>query len=314
MTSEQERARDEELPGRSLDVAPTRLRGSGGGRGRGLTVLAAVAVVIAGAVGLAQVTNRTDRSIALVQPSAATTSRPDVTAPVDVAVASPTLGPVAAILDRTSTRLRPSDLAARVRDGSLEGQLVFVDGELSVRPVGCRSLATVRTACVDLAIPGLGLPVHAAQPSMVWSPAPPLGAWLVTVARAGALVYLGSLVPDRDVPTSIPALERRLAGSPGKQPEGTLFQANGTLVTNIPSPCNNLCPPPPPYLADGRSWSNPALPETGTVVSVVRNAPEIPADTERFDGTFLLSRTGDGTEWQVVARYVPAHSIRVQVP
>jgi hypothetical protein len=277
-------------------------------------VLAVVAVVIAGAVGMAQVTNRTDRPIAVVASPAATPTGPEVTTSVDEAVASPTLGPVAAILDRTSARLKPSDLAAQVRDGSLEGQLVFVDGELSVRPVGCRSLATVRTACVDLAIPGLGLPVHAAQPSMALSPSPPLGAWLVTVARAGTLVYLGSLVPDRDVPTSIPELERQLADRARERLEGTLFQANGTLVTNIPSPCNNLCPPPPPYLADERNWDNPALPETGTAVSVVRNAPEIPVDTERFDGTFLLSRTGDGTQWQVVARYIPSHSIRVQVP
>ena len=134
------------------------------------------------------------------------------------------------------------------------------------------------------------------------------------VVRAGGLVYLGSLLPDRDVPASIPDLDRQLAGVGRDAQPGSLFQANGTLVTNIPSPCNDLCPPPPPYFADGRNWSNPALPETGTVVDVVKNAPEIPLDTERFDGTFLLGRDRDGTGWQVVARYVPANAVRVQVP
>ena len=311
VTSEPERARDEEPPGRSLDVAPTRLRGSGGGRGRAIAALTMVALVIAGAVGLAQATTHIDRPIAIVAPPASAS----IAAPTpSMASASTPPGPVAALLDRTSPRLRPADLAAQIRDGSLENRLVFVDGELSTTPVGCRSLATVRVGCVDLAIPGVGVPVHAAQPWLVRAPAPPLGAWLVTVVRAGALVYLGSLLPDRAVPASIPELDRKLSDAGRDTSPGALFQANGTLVTNIPSPCNNLCPPPPPYLADGRNWDNPALPETGTVVDVVRNAPEIPQDMERFDGTFLLARTSDGSGWEVVARYVPANAVRVQVP
>ena len=314
VTSEPGRQREEEPPARSLDVAPTRLRASGGGRGRGVVVLAAVVAVIAGAVGLAQVTARPDRPIAVVAPSGApAASFPSIRAqPLPQPSASPV--PVAALLDRTAPRLRPADLAVKVHDGSLENRLVFVDGELSAAPVGCHSLATVRVGCVDLAIRGVGVPVHAAEPWLVWAPAPPLGAWLVTVVRAGSLIYLGSLLPDRQVPTGIPELDRELAGGGRATPPGSLFQADGTLVTNIPSPCNNLCPPPPPYLADGRNWDNPALPETGTVVDVVRNAPEIPLDTERFDGTFLLARTGDGDGWQVVARYVPANAVRVQVP
>ncbi len=302
--------REEEPAKRSLDVAPTIVRGSGGGRGRGALALAVVVLVIAGAVGVAMLGGEGQRRIALDAQATPGTVAPES----PVVSSSPVPAPAASILDATPIRLRANDLAAGIRDGSLEGRLVFVDGKLSATPVGCRSLATVRVGCVDLAIPGIGVQVHAAEPSMVWSPAPPLGAWLVTVARAGGLVYLGSLVPQRDVATSVPELERQLAGGAREGSDGTLFQANGTLVTNIPSPCNDLCPPPPPYLADQRNWDDPALPETGTTVDVVRNAPEIPADTERFDGTFLLARTGDGTAWQVVARYVPSRAVRVQVP
>ncbi len=310
---------DEEPPGRSLDVAPTRLRASGGGRGRGVVALAVIGVVIVGAIGLAQLRTETRRPLAVVVPSSAATpaatspARASSTPSPAVASAAPS-DPVAAILDQTSIRLRPADLAEQVHSGALDNRLVFVDGSLATTPVGCRSLATVRVGCVGLAIPGVGVPVHAAQPSLVWAPAPPLGAWLVTVARAGSLVYLGSLLPDRQVPTGIPELDRQLAEGGRTTSPGALFQAKGTLVTNIPSPCNDLCPPPPPYLADGRNWGNPALPETGTVVDVVRNAPEIPLDTERFDGTFLLAKDPDGTGWQVVARYVPANAVRVQVP
>jgi hypothetical protein len=311
VTSEPERAREAEPPGRSLDVAPTRLRGSGGGRGRGVAALAVIAVAIAGGIGLAQVTTNANRPIAIVAPSTPAALATPTPGPVETASTAP--DQVAAILEKTSVRLRPGDLATEVRDGALDNRLVFVDGELSVTPVGCRSLATVRVGCVDLAIHGLGVPVHAAEPWMVWTPAPPLGAWLVTVVRGGGLVYLGSLVPDRQVPSSVPELERQLAEPGGTRPQGSLFQANGTLVTNIPSPCNDLCPPPPPYLADERGWGNPALPETGTPVRVAREAPEIPADTERFEGTFLLARDGEAG-WQVVARYVPSHAVRVQAP
>jgi hypothetical protein len=270
-----------------------------------------VVVVIVSGVGLAQATRYTDRPIAIVAPTATAS----IVAPTPShASASTPPDPVAALLDRTSPRLRPADLAKQVRDGSLENHLVFVDGELSATPIGCRSLATIRVGCVDLAIPGVGVPVHAAQPWLVWAPEPPLGAWLVTVVRAGTLVYLGSLLPDRSAATSLPDLDRQLFNGGRGMSLGSLFQADGTLVTNIPSPCNNLCPPPPPYLADRRNWDNPALPETGTVVDVVRNAPEISLDAERFDGTFLLARTGDGSGWQVVARYVPSRAVRVQVP
>jgi hypothetical protein len=302
MTGAAGTGRDAEPPGRSLEVEPTRLLGSGGGRGRAVTVVGAIALLLAGAVGLAQRGS---------EPRDRTAVAPATTATV-VASVAPTAGPAADVLHATSVRVSAAALAAGVHDGSLDGRLVFVDGTLSAAPVDCRNLAAVRRGCHDLEIAGVGVPVHAADPSVVSRPGPPLGAWLVTVVRADGLVYLGSLVPRRDVPASIAELERQLADQ--AKPAGSLFQANGTLVTNIPSPCNNLCPPPPPYLADEASWDNPALPETGTVVDVVRDAPEIPLDTERFDGTFLLAPTKDGGRWRVVARYVPANAVRVLVP
>ncbi len=260
-------------------------------------------------VALGQLRTPTPPPVARIAPATPpVVSVSDPATPSDAASADP-----ATLADATPPRLRAVDLATQIRDGTLDGRLVFVDGELAVTPVGCTSLATVRRACAELAIPGVGVAVEPAEPSVALAPAP-LGTWLVTVVRAGTLVYLGSLVPDRDVPTSVPALDRQLATAPDDRPQGSLFQANGTLVTNIPSPCNNLCPPPPPYLADGRNWANPALPETGTVVDVARNAAEIPADTERFDGTFLLARGADDGRWQVVARYVPSRAVRVQVP
>jgi hypothetical protein len=307
--------RDEDAPARSLDVAPTPVRDARGGRRRGAIVLAVVGAAIAAAVGSAQLGDvgvahvaEVDHDVVGVAPSG------NASASLAALLASPAIGPAAAIVDATPVRLRPAEVATRVRDGSLDGRLVFVDGVLQVTPVGCRSLATVGHGCVDLAIPGIGVPIRAAQASLAGVAAPPLGAWIVTVARAGSLVYLGSLVPEEDVPAGIPELERQLLDSARDTADGTLFQADTTLVTRVASGCTDVCPPPPPYLADAPATGDPARPEAGTAVEIAIDAPEIPADAGRVDGTFLLARTGNGTQWRVVARYVPSRAVRVLVP
>jgi len=292
---------------RSLDVAPTPLRGSGGGRGRAAFVLGAMGLVLAGAVGVAQLTTRAAPRVAVA------TAGTDASHAVPAA--SPTPLNATAILDGTPARLHPAALAAAVRDGSLDNRLVFVDGDLRVESVDCDNLATVRLGCIQLTIPGLGLPVRAAEPRLAWMPVP-LDAWLVTVARGRALVYLGSLVPDRQLPSSLRDLEQRLIDGPGHgtkdRRDGTLFETNGTLLTGAPPPCTGACPSERPTLAapllvgDGVG--------TETVVDVPANTPDVDLRAQWLGGPFLVTRGRAGAGWQVVARYVPSRAVRVQVP
>ncbi len=139
--------------------------------------------------------------------------------------------------------------------GLIDEQLVFVDGDLRITPVRCQSPAQGSVGCVELEIPGIGLPVWAGGDAIPWRGDPPPGAWIVTVARSRGLVYLGSLVPDPAVPNALDGLTRRLFAGELAEPPRTLFEVDGWLVVNPPSPCYRPgvsatpCPLPVPFLA-----------------------------------------------------------------
>jgi hypothetical protein len=298
---------------RNLDVPPTPLRGPRGGGGLGIAALAGLVGVIAGAVGLAQ----------LAPPPADTPPPPIAEASPAVVVPPPPVAPPAlapdpgAVLARTTPRLSRPALESAVRDGSLDGRLVFVDGVLDVAPVRCQHLAQGSGGCVDLAIPGLGLPVWQGEDASPWRADPPPGAWLVTVARSGGLVYLGSLVPR---PAG--SLEAEdVAAASLREDVGTLFETDGYLVRARDRACAgeppaaSPCAGTPLLVDDEPPVRGIRVPDAGLAVSLASDAPGIDPDAGVVPGTFLVqpARTAGGGV-RVIARYEPARSVRVLVP
>lgn len=303
---------------RNLDVPPGPVRGPRGGGRVAFVALGALVVVVAGAVGLAQVDPappdlaRISFAMPTLAPSASVAETPRGTA---AAEASPD---PSAVLAGTTPRMTRDALEAAVRDDSIEGRLVFVDGTLDVTPVRCQGLAQGFGGCVDLAIPGLGLPVWQGEDTVPWPADPPPGAWLVTMPRAGGLVYLGSLVPR-------PRGQLPLASIAGANPpdsEGTLVEADGYLVTHPVHACYRPavpatpCPPPPPFLAQDEPLPDGMLvSDAGAAVTVASSAPGIDPAATVAEGTYLVQhrQSGEGGAL-VVARYEPSRAVRVLVP
>lgn len=302
---------------RNLDVPPGPVRGPRGGGGAALVAVGLLVAVVAGAVGLAQLApapaDPARISFAVPTPAPSAVAATGAPAGTD----SPAPDPVA-VLAGTTPRMRRDALAAAVRDGSLDGRLVFVDGVLQATPARCQEPAQGSGGCVDLAIRGLGLPVRQGEDAVPWVADPPAGAWLVTVARAGGLVYLGSLVPRQGATP-------RLSGAPvdrTAEEDGTLFEAAGHLVRNPVHPCfrpgvpATPCPPSPPFLADDEPLPEGLLTsDAGEEVRLAATMPGIDSDAIVVAGTFLVQQV-PGTEgsWLVIARYEPARSVRVLVP
>lgn len=298
-----DRGDDLEAQGRSLDVEPTRLRGSGGGRGRGIVVLGVVAVVIGTAVGLAQLASPHPSPVAVVP----------VSTP-DVAAATPAEPSATTTRSVQPTRLRPADLAQALHDGSIAGRLVFVEGSLDVTPVHCRSLKEGWSGCVDLSVAGLGARLWAGEGVRPWPGDPPAGSLLVTVARTDGLLYLGALTPDRDHVAGITALEAKLADRGHEAAhDGSLYEVEGSLVPLPRRSCPEGCPAASPFLVDKLASVSELISSSGVPVVVDDGTPDVDTDATVVQGTFLVGRTDDEA-WQVVARYQPERSIRVIAP
>jgi hypothetical protein len=311
------RAMTEGAP-RNLDVPPGPVRGPRGGSQVGAAVLIGLVAVVAGAVGIAQL------APAPLDPAHRFFAPPTVAPPpASVPEAPPASEPApapdpSAVIAGTTPRLGREALAAAVSGGQLDGRLVFVDGALDVTPVRCQSLAQGLGGCVDLVIPGLGLPVWQGEAAVPWRADPPPGAWLVTVARAGGLVYLGSLVPRGAAPTSFSAVP--VGGTPERH--GTLFEVAGYLVRNPIHTCYRPggsatpCPPPPPFLAEDEPLPEGLLTtDAGVEVGLAASIPEVDPDAIVVSGTFLVQREpGQEGSWRVIARYVPSRAVRVLVP
>lgn len=293
---------EDERSSSRLEVPPTRV-GSRGNRAP-LVILAMGLAAIAGALAVANVGPGMPAAQATFAPPSASAGSPG---------ASSRLAPVGAV----PPRLSPVDLAARVRDGSLEGRLVFVDGEIRATPVDCgRSPEPSGAECFSIHIPGLGVPLELAPSAMPWDDPPP-GSWLVTAARAGALVYLGALKPDDDAPDDASELTRRLLGGERPPLAGSLFQVTSWLVAS----------PAPPFLAADEPLRDGTLrSDRGAEVTIEEPVIDVDPLAVVTPGPFLLATPGDclpsaawatclgDQRWVVVARYEPSRSVRVQVP
>ena len=316
------------VPPRDLAVPPAPLRPSGGGSFAALGVLVAVIVIITAGVVTANVTPPNPRASAPPPPrSAAPASAPALPPTPDAtsgAVATPPVpGPDAsAILAGTTPRLSRDRLAAGVRDGSLEGRLVFVDGVMRATPARCVDPAREPLDCAELEIPGLGLPVSLGDSATPWPGDPPPGAWLVTIARGGGLEYLGSLVPWRDGPRGLTSIRMLLANRGGVPQHGSLFEVDGFLVANplricgIVGPDATQCPAPPPFLAEDEPLADGIrVSDAGEEVVLTGPVPGVDPGVVVTPGPFLVVPAGPGGgPWRIVARYEPARSVRVLVP
>ena len=162
-----------------------------------------------------------------------------------------------------------------------------------------------------------------ARSATPWPGEPPPDAWLVTVARDGGLVYLGSLVPVEDGPSTIDGIVEGFGPRGRDWIDGTLFGVDGYLVSNPIHPCRRAvagatpCPAPPPFLAYDEPLPDGILvSDAGAEVQLLASMPEIDPDAVVTEGTFLLAPPADDGEgpWRVVARYEPSRAVRVLVP
>jgi hypothetical protein len=311
-----------------LEVPPAPVRDPRGGRPAGFLALVGITAVIISAIGIAQAVPSapTPPRFSLALPTSGPTTVAGTSSTATGAVPDPS-----AILADTPPRLSREDLAAAVLDGSLEGRLVFVEGVMRATRVPCEGEPEASPGCVDLEIPGIGVPVRPGEigvpvrPGEIdtpWPGEPPLDAWLVTVARDGGLVYLGSLVPSADGPRTIDGIARGFGPRGRDWIDGTLFEVDGHLVANPVHACvrpdagASPCPAPSPFLAYDTPLADGILvSDAGAVVELSASTPEIDPAAVVTAGTFLLAPPAtDGVPWRVVARYEPTRAVRVLVP
>ncbi len=256
-----------------------------------MAVLALVAAAIVAAVGIARVVpampaipQRTATAV-----SAAPGSQVAVVPTID---ASP-VPDASSIIAGTPPRLSREDFVAAIRDGSLDGRLVFVDGVMRATAAPCPSLAGRARGCVDLEIPGIGVPVWQGGTATPWPGNPPPGSWIVAVARTDGLVYLGSLRPSQAGP--LPITELASGALPGHR--GTLFEARGFLVANPADACDTRgaaatpCPASSAFLANDQPQPTGVLAsDAGEVVATAPSIPEVDPTAVVTGGTFLVTR------------------------
>jgi hypothetical protein len=310
-----------------LEVPPAPVRDPRGGRKTGLVALVGITIVIVAAIGIAQLV-----------PPAATPPRVSLAVPSSGPSAAALLsgGPSAApdpsaILADTPPRLSREELKTSVLDGSLDGRLVFVEGVMRATRVACDGEAEPSPGCVDLEIPGIGVPVRPGEigvpvrPGEIdtpWPGEPPPDAWLVTVVRDGGLVYLGSLVPSEDGVRTIDGVIEGFGPRGRDWVDGTLFEVDGYLVVNPVHPCRRAtavatpCPVPSPFLSYSATDADGILvTDDGAVVELSASMPGIDPDAVVTMGRFLLAPPADdGAPWRVAARYEPSRAVRVLIP
>lgn len=299
-----------------------------------MAAIAVIAGVLVIAVGLAQEPGSPSPDASRLPAASPAGASPALSTGAPASVAS---APAPTVVEPgvfgTPPRLARDELRDGVVDGVIDDRLVFVDGILLVTPVRCQSPAQGSRGCVDLEIPGIGLPVWAGSDAIPWRGDPPLGAWIVAVARAGGLVYLGSLVPDPSVPDAVDGLSRRLFAGELADPPRTLFEVDGWLVVNPPQPCfrpgvsATPCPPSVPFLAAEEPGPDGVLRSSrGGFVDLAPAVVDVDPSAVVTPGRFLVTLpaacdaadpvgTCDGEpRWRVVARFAPEHSVRVLAP
>ncbi len=279
-----------------LTVEPTGLAGAGDGRPRALAAVAAVFGVIALAIASTWLTPSGGHD----HPGSSSSAR-GTAAPATISVASGSPGSPSGGGIRGSDLtpwpappepvvIAPRQLAQRVADGSLDGDLVFVHGRLVPDAQSCTQPLDLR--CVTVSVEGLDIPVHTA-PALVYWQAPPPGGVLVMRPEGGHLVYLGVIEAGIDAPTSM----SELVGNESVAPRPiTLSPVGGWLLIDPLASCSPSsewigCPLAGPFLADDQPLRSGVLVSSrGSGVGLESGAVGLGDGTTRLVGTFLVRR------------------------
>jgi hypothetical protein len=304
-----------ETPPAALDVPVAPLGSSGRGRGSRGSLLAAlgVAAALLGAVVLGQLFPAGSADPGRASPLAAVSS----TGPGPSAQETMVAPSIDALALRAPPRLTASALAGGVRDGTLDGFLLYADATL------VDACEAPGPAC-RLAVQGLGLEVVPGAPAAGSRPPVPDRAVLVLAVRGGILEYLGSLIVDPDGSPSLSSLPVPPVAVPGQ----TLFDAAGWLVRDpacvagdpeTPEAVTALPPAPAcASLSDDPPRPHDAPPsDRGRAVALAPDPWGVEPSLERpLEGPFLVrvADPGSGHAWEVVARYDPTRSVRVVIP
>jgi hypothetical protein len=306
------------------------VRGSAAGRG-GFSVLAIgprgsdsrlpVALVVAGMVTVLVVGliggrlggGPTARSAGPVGPSAAVPSPPAASPgakPAASPAAKPATSPAAKPATNDAARLRPL-----VANGTLDGHLLVVDGELEAIEVPCREPG----ACTVLALTGLeGIIVTDERQSPGPDPGTlPGRGQLVFTPHDGALAFLGVAPARLDRPTTVAELGDSLGGALGARRD-LLEVVSGWLVVGGLHSCPLLgpgatsCPGPPPWLTDDKPFDEGMLSSNvGMHVGIADPLAGGPITQTVTEGPFLV-RPVSG--WEVVAVLGSAPVARATLP
>jgi hypothetical protein len=304
------------------DPMPARRRGDldvpvapvGGGRrrqSRGPLALAGLLVVLAvGAIVLARLFPAAPVGPAVVLP----TSDASIVAP---SIAESTKAPLLA----SPPRLRTEELVAGVRNGSLDGRLVYADATLRA---WCHPERLDDCDLPHVAVDGLPLDVVASTSARGAIGGIPDDAVLVLAVRDGRLVYLGSLVVHADGSPSLGELDSG-AGERAGLVRPSLEDASGWLV--IKPACISTTPSAspscdrPPFIADDEPLEGGILrSDRGQTVVLSPSVWGVdPAVDTVSAGPFLVQHMdrpgGPSPEaWEVIARYDPARSVRIVIP
>ena len=222
---------------------------------------------------------------------AATIAQHDTAAGSSAPSAAPTpSGPPIISLPAIGGMLSPDELNSRLADGSLDGRIVVIEGELTGMFEPCPSVY----GCFALVLPGGSVVSIDADPttSAELERRLPGPGELVFAASHGVLNYLGPEPADVDHPISV----AQLMTFP-QTPD--LMLVSGWLVTAGPMFCALIepggtpCPSAAPWLTDDHPARDGALASgQGIAVSLLETPVPVEPDTLVTEGPFLVRGNG----------------------
>ncbi len=234
----------------------------------------------------------TDASTFLVSPSGGGWQVDGIVAATitNIALSSPSPAPSSSVpvisLPVLGGTLTADELRTRLADGSLDGRLVVIDGQLQLNGRACG----LRIACAIPFINGLGdvqIDTDTEARVALQHAIPPPGP-LVFVVHDGVLRYLGPQPADVDHPISVnQLLDTRIPSlvdpsSQVHQLTDDLRLVSGWLVIGGPNSCSTRAPSsgpcigPSPWLTDDRPSDDGTLnpgDTAGTAVSLMADPP-----------------------------------------
>jgi hypothetical protein len=309
-------------------------RGAGPGAAGVVAAVAVVLVILGGLVSSALFPAAGRSASASPDPAADPTTRPtanmtaiaeaaESTAPSGAQASSPFWTPRVVPTPTTA-----SALVAGVRDGSLDGGLVFVSGRIHGRVRACPT--TAASDCALLTLDGLRVRVVVDGARGGWAGDPAAGTAVVLRVAERTLFYVGSVVVAAEGVPGTAYLSGALP-RPGSRlaPPTSLVEADGMLLRNDDTTCLGSvtsCGRHAPYIVPTRlepSGRNAIGAPIGLVIAPV--AVGLDVTNSWVTGPFLVRDAAPaecpasgfcpvGPVWEVVARETPGGVVGVRLP